>query len=183
MRPYVSQKTEVFRQWAKLFEQWAKGPKEAANKWPTALYICFSGTKSTSQGMTSALHASSSGTVREIQGNIRRKKLNRTNLGSSFLGTSFSNRKNLGARIQFRIESPPQHLKEWIFIKNRPIHFHINSTSAIRLIKKSLVEIFQHWNQQATSIQCIYTVSPISDSSTEASSCCCHISDAEPHVE
>ena len=47
----------------------------------------------------------------EIEGNLRRKKLHRTNKGSNFLGGSFSNRDNVRAPIQFRRESQPQHLK------------------------------------------------------------------------
>ena len=73
----------------------------------------------------------------EIQNNLRRKKLHRTNQGSNFLGGSFSNRDNVRATVQFRRESQPQHLKRWLFLKNRPIYFHINSTSAIRLVKRN----------------------------------------------
>ena len=56
---------------------------------------------------------------------------------SNFLGDSFSNRdakKAIKAPIQFRRESQPQHLKRWFFVKNRPIHFHINSTSVIKVL-------------------------------------------------
>ena len=73
----------------------------------------------------------------EIQSNLRRKKLHRTNQGSNFLGGSFNNRDNVRAPVQFRRESQPQHLKRWFFLKNRPIHFHINSTSVIRPVKRN----------------------------------------------
>ena len=43
----------------------------------------------------------------EIQSNLKRKKLQRTNQGSNFLGCSFS--KNVRAPIQFRREKQPQH--------------------------------------------------------------------------
>ena len=59
------------------------------------------------------------------------------NQGCNFLGGTFSNGDNVRAPIQFRRESQPQHLKRWFFPKSRPIHFHINSTSVIRPVKKS----------------------------------------------
>ena len=52
----------------------------------------------------------------------------RTSQGSNFLGGSFSNKDNVRALIQFRGESQ-------FFFKNRPIHFHINRTSVIGLVK------------------------------------------------
>ena len=61
----------------------------------------------------------------------------RSNQGSNFLGDSFSNRDNVKVPIQFRTESQPQHPKRWFFLKNRPIHFHVNSTSVVRLVKRS----------------------------------------------
>ena len=45
----------------------------------------------------------------EIQSNLRRKKLHKTNQGSNFFGGSFSKRDNVRAQIQFRRESQPQH--------------------------------------------------------------------------
>ena len=65
-----------------------------------------------------------------------------TNLGSNFLGGSFSNKHNIRAPVHFRRESQPQLLKRWVFLKNRPIHFHINSTSVIRLIKWNQLSFF-----------------------------------------
>ena len=65
--------------------------------------------------MTTVFHAWPYGRFIEIQSNLRRKKLHRTNQGSNFLGGSFSNRDNVRAPIQFRRESQPQHLKRWIF--------------------------------------------------------------------
>ena len=47
----------------------------------------------------------------EIQSNLRRKELHRTNQGSNFPGGNFSNRDNVRVPIQFRRESQPQHLK------------------------------------------------------------------------
>ena len=48
----------------------------------------------------------------EIQSNLKRKKLHRTNQDSNFLGGSFTSRDNVKAQIQFRGESQPQHLKD-----------------------------------------------------------------------
>ena len=61
--------------------------------------------------MTIVFHAWSHGKVIEIQSNLRRKKLRRTNQDSIRLGGSFSNRDNVRAPMQFRRESQPQHLK------------------------------------------------------------------------
>ena len=83
-------------------------------------------------------HARTYDRIIEIQSNLRRKKLHRANQGSNFLGRSFSNRYNVRAPSQFKWERQPQHLNRWFSLKNRPIHFYINSTSVIRPVK---------WNQ------------------------------------
>ena len=54
-----------------------------------------------------------------------------------FLGEVLAIEINIRAPIQFRRQSQPQHLKMWFFLKNKPIHFHINSTSAVRLVKRN----------------------------------------------
>ena len=87
--------------------------------------------------MATVFHASSYGRFTEIQSNLGRKKLHRTNQGSNFLGSSFNGRDNMRASIHFRRESQHQHLKRKFFLKNRPIHFYINSTSVIRLVKRN----------------------------------------------
>ena len=92
--------------------------------------------RSTSLDMTTVFHARLYGTFVEIQTNLRRTQIHRTNQGSNFLGGSFSNRDNVRAPIQFRTERQPQHLKSWFFLKNGSIHFHINSTSVIRSVKQ-----------------------------------------------
>ena len=87
--------------------------------------------------MTTVLHTQPYCRFIGIQTNLRRKRLHRTNQGSNFLKGSFSNRDNARVTIQFRRESQPQHLKIWIFLKNRPIHFNINGPSVIRLVKQN----------------------------------------------
>ena len=87
--------------------------------------------------MTTVFHAWPYGRFIEIQSNLRRKKLHSTNQGSNFLGGSFSNRDSVRAPIQIRRESQPQHLKRCFFLKNRPIHFHINSTSVFKPVKQN----------------------------------------------
>ena len=52
--------------------------------------------------MATVFHPRPYGRFIEIQSNLRRKKLHRTNQGSDFLGGSFSNRDNIRAPIQFR---------------------------------------------------------------------------------
>ena len=56
--------------------------------------------RSTNSDMTTAFHARPYGRFIEIQGNLVRKKLHRTNQGSDFCGGSFSNRYNLRAPNQ-----------------------------------------------------------------------------------
>ena len=48
-----------------------------------------------------------------------------------------SKRDNVRAPTQLGRESQPQYLKILFFLKNRPIYFHINSTSVIRLVKQN----------------------------------------------
>ena len=55
--------------------------------------------------MTTVFHIWPFGKAKEIQSNLRRKKLHGTNHGSNFLGNSFSNKVNVRAPIQFRRES------------------------------------------------------------------------------
>ena len=131
--------------------------------------------------MTIVFHAWPNVRLTEIQSNLRRKKRHRTNQGSNFLGGSFSNRNNVRASIQFGRERQPQHLKRRIFLKNRPIHFHINSTSLIRLIKQNQLS-FSSIEINKPIPAPIHSVSD-SDSSSEANSSCCHRSDASSHSD
>ena len=139
-------------------------------------------TCSTSPDMKTVFHTWPYGRFLDIHSNLERKKFLRTNQGSNFSEGSFTNRDNVRAPIKFRRESQPQHLKRWYFLKNKPIHFHINSTCVKQNWsgKTKLAEFFQHWNQQATSCP-----SPKcrSDSSSESNSSCCHISDAWSYLE
>ena len=52
-------------------------------------------TRGTSPDVTTVFHAWVYGRFIQIQSNLRRKKLHRTNQGSNFLGSSFSNRDNV----------------------------------------------------------------------------------------
>ena len=122
------------------FQQWAKGSREAASVGPKVLHIHFCSLSNNSQlgapAQTWQQHSLQGGMV-EIQGNLRKKKLHRTNQLCNFLRGSFSNRDNVSGPIQFERESQPQHLKQWFFLKNRSIHFHINSTTVIRWVKQN----------------------------------------------
>ena len=96
----------------------------------------------------------------EIQSSLRRKKLHSTNQDSDFLESSFNNTDNVRTPIQFRTESRPQHLKIWFFLKNRPIHFQINSNCVIRPIKRIqlsflCVEINKPLPATIYSLQCL----------------------------
>ena len=128
------------------FQLWAKGSREEANEGPTVLCIRFCSLSNTSRKQLGApvqtwqqysMHGRMVDLFIEIQKNLRRKKLYRTNQGFNFLGDSFGNRDKVRAPVQFRRESQPQHLKSWFFLKNTPIHFHINSTGSTRLVKRN----------------------------------------------
>ena len=101
-----------------------------------------SATRDTSQDVITVFQAWAYGRIIEKKSNLRRKKLHRTNQGSNFLGGSLSNRDNVKASIQFRRESEPQHLKRLFFLRNGPIHFHINSTNVIRPFKQNQLNFF-----------------------------------------
>ena len=123
--------------------------------------------------MTTVLHTWLYGRFIVIQSNLRRKKLQRTNQGSNFLGGTFSNRDNVRAPIQLRRESQPQHLKRWLFLKYRPIHFHNSTTSVISRSNETswvflALKPTSHFQPQST-------VPRWSDSCSEANSSYCHI--------
>ena len=61
--------------------------------------------------MISVFHAWPCGRFTVTQSNLRRKKLDRTNQRSSFLGRIFINRNNVRVPVQLRRESQPQHIK------------------------------------------------------------------------
>ena len=134
-------------------------------------------TRSTSPDLSTVFHAWPYGRFIKIHSNLRRKKRHRTNQGSNFFGGSFSNRDNVRAPIQFRRIRQPQHLKRWIFLKkNRPFHFHINSTSVKNWPNETswvfpALKLKSHFLPQSI-------VSSRSDSSSEDNLSCCHKSDA-----
>ena len=100
------------------------------------------------------------------------------NQGFNFLEGSFSNRDNVRAPIQFRRECHPQHLKRWYFLKNRPLYFHIHSTSVIRQANRNQLSL----PGIESNFQLQFTVFGRSDSSSEANPSCCHRSDAWSHL-
>ena len=123
------------------------------------------------------------GTFIEIQNNLNWKKLHRTNQGSNFLGASFSNKDNARTPIQFRRERQPQHLKRWFFLKNRPVDFHINSTSVLRLVKQSKLS-FSRIEINKPHLGPIHSIPASdwrSDSSSKTNYSYCHRSDSCSH--
>ena len=120
------------------------GLRETASEGPTVLHIQFCSLSNNSKwqlgapaDMTTVFHAWSYDRSTETPSNLRKKKFHQTNQGSNFLGGGFSNRASLSAWIHFGRENQAQHLKRWYFIKNRIIHFPINSTSVIRPLKQN----------------------------------------------
>ena len=62
--------------------------------------------------MTTVFHIWPYGKFVEIQGNLRRKKLHRTNQGFNFLGDSFSNRDNVSPQSNLEEKVNPGTLKD-----------------------------------------------------------------------
>ena len=106
--------------------------------------------------MTTVFHARVSGRFIEIQRNLRRKKFIERIKATIFLEAVLAI-GNVRASIQFRTESEPQQLKRRFSLKNRPINFHINSTSVVRPVKRnqlsfSSIEINKPF---PSSVQCL----------------------------
>ena len=68
--------------------------------------------------MTAVSHARLNGRFIEIKIKHRKKKLNRTNQRTNFLGGSFSNRDYVKVSFQFRREIEFQHLTRQFFFEN-----------------------------------------------------------------
>ena len=92
-------------------ERWQVKDQPSCISFSVAYQQFQAATRGTSPDVTTVLHAWAYGRFIEIQNNLRRKILPRTNQSSNFLGDSFSNRDNVRAQVQFRRESQPQHLK------------------------------------------------------------------------
>ena len=131
--------------------------------------------RSTSPDMTTIIHARLHGKFIQIQCNLKRKKLHRTNQGSNF------GNRNVRVAIQFIGKRKPQHLKRLFPLKNRPIHFYINSTSVIRPVKQNKSSFSSIGINKPLS--CPSPLSCRSDSSSEANSSCCHRSNTWSHLE
>ena len=108
-----------------------------------SFFVAYAIIRSSSQevvtNMTTVFHAWLYERFIEIQSNLRRKKCHRINQGSNFVGSSFSNKDNVRAPIQFWRESQPQHLKDYFFSRADPSMF----TS----IAPVLLDWLFKWNQ------------------------------------
>ena len=67
-------------------------------------------------------HVWSYGRFIEIQSNLRKKKLYRTNQGSNFLGSRFSNRDNVRAQSNLGKKVNPSILKDNFSSRTNPLH-------------------------------------------------------------
>ena len=125
--------------------------------------------------MITVFQARLHGIFTKIKSNLNRKKLHKANQGSNFFGGSFSNKDNV--RAQFRTKRQSQHLKRLLFFKNRLIHFYINSTGAVKLVKQNKLHFSS--NQINKPVPDQSTVSHKSGLSLVASSSCYHKSDVD----
>ena len=134
--------------------------------------------------MTTAFHVWLYGGFMDIQSTFRRKKLHRTNQGSNFLGGTFSNRENVRAPSRFKTKVNPSNLKDKFSSKTDPFTFTSIAPVLLDVIRpvKQTSQLFpalkstNHFLPQST-------VSPRSDSISEANCSCCNRSDAWLHLE
>ena len=102
--------------------------------------------RSTIPDMTVVFHAKLNSRFIEIKSNLWRKKLYRTNWGSSFLGVNFCIKNKVRASIQRRKHKEPNHYRRWFFFNNKPTHYYINKTSQMKKVcdQESSPEELQH---------------------------------------
>ena len=148
--------------------------KKDAQMWRFLIQQFQVAIRTTSPDMTTICHAWPYGRFIAIQSNLRRKKLQKTNQGSNFLGSSFSNRENIRAPIQFRRESQTQQTTDPSIL----------TTIAPALLDWSNKISWVFPTMRSTShFLPQSTVSRRSDSSSEANTSCCQRSDALSHLE
>ena len=133
--------------------------------------------------MTTVFHAWSYIRFIKIQSKLRRKKLHRTNQGSNFFGSTFSNWDNVRAPIKFRRESqppPPSILTDDFSAVTDPSIF---TSIALVLLDQSNETSWVFPAFKSTSHLLPQSlVSRSSDSCSEANSSCCHRSDTWSHL-
>ena len=100
--------------------------------------------------MTTVFHAWPYGRFIEIQRNLRRKKLHRTNQGPNFLGGSFS--IEIMSEPQSNLEEKVNHSFSKDYFSSRRTHpFSNQQHQCYQTGQAKPVEFFQHSNQQGTS--------------------------------
>ena len=105
-------------------------------KWLSVIYVVrFDKIDGSASEVTCASQPSTRMELRHLQITMfmQYKYNNMSNLMKEF--TRGLKRNDVRAPIQFSRERQLQHLKRCFFLKDRPIHFHINSTSVIRSVK------------------------------------------------
>ena len=143
------------------FRRWAKCSREAASEGQTVMHIRFCSLSNISKWQIGATaqtwqQYSINGCMVDLQRyratseerNFTEPFFRKTIQRSNFLGGNFNNRDNVRAPIQFRRESQSQHLKNWFFLKNRPI---TSLTPVLLDWSNETSRVFHYWNQQATS--------------------------------
>ena len=86
------------------------------------------------------------GRYMEMKATTRRKKLPRLSQGSSFLGSSFSNRDNVESQSNIEKEDSPN-IKDKLILEDefsfeKDIHFCINNIRVIRQVKQNKLTFF-----------------------------------------
>ena len=119
--------------------------------------------------ITPVFHARPCGRFIEIQSNLWRQKLQRTNQGPNFLGGSFSNRGNNPIKKKTTPAS-----QKMIFPQEQTHPFSHQQHQCYQTSQTEHVQFFQDRNQEATACLSHSTDSGRSDSSSEANSSSCH---------
>ena len=100
--------------------------------------------------MTTVLYACPYSIYIEIQNNLRREKLHRTNQGSKFLGSSFSNKDNIRPQSNLEEKVNPNIFKDEFSSQTHPSIFTAIAPVLLDRSNKTS-EFFQYWNQQTIS--------------------------------
>ena len=127
--------------------------------------------------MITVFHVRPYGLFIERKSNLRRKKLQRTNQDSNFLGGSLNNRDNVRAPTQFRRERQPKILKYDFSSSADPSIFTSIATELLDWSYKTSW-VFRALKSTSHFLKPVTSMSRRSDSSSEANSSCYNKSDA-----
>ena len=69
-----------------------------------------------------------------------------------FLGGRFSDRDNVRVKIQIRRKTKLHCFRKWFFIRDRPIHFYLNSFTVFWMVQWMNLSFLSNWKQHPLPI-------------------------------